>query len=145
MQLKDGEKLNAELVVDASGRRSKLPAWLEAAGYEKPEETHVDSHIGYSMRLYEMPEKAHSLSLPIPCIFCCLAHQLTVKVITLTDSFRVLRCLHALLSCWATPTISGTSALDLQSPISDYVRRRSKIRTGVQYISGPARTTPAAV
>ena len=58
VRLRDGEELRAELVVDASGRRSKLPSWLEDAGYERPAETHVDSHIGYSMRLYEIPEKA---------------------------------------------------------------------------------------
>ena len=81
VRLKDGEELRAELVVDASGRRSKLPSWLEAAGYERPEEALVDSHIGYSMRLYEMPEKACSLSLLTPCIVCCFAHQPAVKVI----------------------------------------------------------------
>ena len=58
VRLRDGQELKADLVVDASGRRSKLPSWLEEAGYQPPEETHVDSHIGYSMRLFELPEKA---------------------------------------------------------------------------------------
>ena len=52
--------MKADLVVDASGRRSKLPSWLEEAGYQPPAETHVDSHIGYAMRLYELPEKARN-------------------------------------------------------------------------------------
>ena len=50
--------MKADLVVDASGRRSKLPSWLKEAGYQPPAETHVDSHIGYAMRLYELPERA---------------------------------------------------------------------------------------
>ena len=32
----DGEELHADLVVDAMGRRSKLPEWLEAAGGQPP-------------------------------------------------------------------------------------------------------------
>lgn len=86
VRLKDGEELKAGLVVDASGRRSKLPGWLEAAGYERPAEAHVDSHIGYSMRLYEMPEKACFLSLPAHCIICCFAHEPAVMLIDSTGS-----------------------------------------------------------
>ena len=58
VRLKDGKEIKADLVVDASGRRSMLPSWLEEAGYQPPAETHVDSHLGYTMRLYELPEKA---------------------------------------------------------------------------------------
>ena len=57
VRLKDGEELRVDLVVDCSGRRSKLPSWLVEAGYQAPVETHVDSHIGYGMRLYQLPEK----------------------------------------------------------------------------------------
>ncbi|MBO8162860.1 MAG: hypothetical protein H0Z34_03950 [Brevibacillus sp.] len=50
------EKLAADLVVDASGRGSQTPRWLEALGYPKPEETTVKIDIGYSSRLYQPPE-----------------------------------------------------------------------------------------
>ena len=46
------EELAADLVVDASGRGSKLPAWLEALGYEAPAETTVDSQTSYTTRIY---------------------------------------------------------------------------------------------
>ena len=46
------ERLVAELVVDASGRRSKAPDWLEAAGYDRPEEEVVDADIAYASRTY---------------------------------------------------------------------------------------------
>ena len=50
------ETLDAELMVDTSGRGSKAPEWLEAAGFEKPEETVVDAFWGYATRIYEPAE-----------------------------------------------------------------------------------------
>lgn len=50
------ERLDAELVVDTSGRGSKAPEWLEAVGYDKPEETVVDAFWGYATRIYEPVE-----------------------------------------------------------------------------------------
>lgn len=51
-----GERLlEAELVVDASGRRSRAPEWLADLGYQPPEEWHVDAQVGYASRLYERP------------------------------------------------------------------------------------------
>lgn len=53
----DGEvTLRADLVVDVSGRGSKAPEWLEAAGYERPGETVVDAFWGYATRIYEPVE-----------------------------------------------------------------------------------------
>jgi 2-polyprenyl-6-methoxyphenol hydroxylase-like FAD-dependent oxidoreductase len=48
--------LEAELVVDASGRGSHAPAWLEALRLPVPEETVVDAFVGYSTRWYQAPE-----------------------------------------------------------------------------------------
>lgn len=44
--------LNADLVVDATGRRSESPVWLEKLGYEKPQEEQVRVGIGYMTRIY---------------------------------------------------------------------------------------------
>lgn len=49
------ERLSADLVVDASGRGSHAPAWLEALGYSRPAETVVNSFLGYASRLYRCP------------------------------------------------------------------------------------------
>ena len=46
------EILNADLVVDATGRASKSPAWLANLGYERPEEERVDVDLSYTTRLY---------------------------------------------------------------------------------------------
>ncbi|MFW6359746.1 MAG: FAD-dependent oxidoreductase [Chroococcales cyanobacterium] len=43
----------AQLIVDASGRSSDAPQWLEKLGYEKPKETVINSFLGYATRWYE--------------------------------------------------------------------------------------------
>jgi 2-polyprenyl-6-methoxyphenol hydroxylase-like FAD-dependent oxidoreductase len=50
------EPLRAELVVDASGRNSNASKWLKALGYTPPEETYINSHLGYASRVYRRPE-----------------------------------------------------------------------------------------
>jgi 2-polyprenyl-6-methoxyphenol hydroxylase-like FAD-dependent oxidoreductase len=50
------QELAADLIVDASGRNSQLPKWLQEIGYEAPTETVVNSFLGYSTRWYERPE-----------------------------------------------------------------------------------------
>jgi len=47
-----GETLAADLVLDATGRGSKTPQWLEAAGYEKPQEETVQVALGYCTRFF---------------------------------------------------------------------------------------------
>lgn len=49
------ETLEGELVVDASGRGSRTPQWLEALGYPRVEETHIHVDVGYASRLYRRP------------------------------------------------------------------------------------------
>ncbi len=49
------ETLSADLVVDATGRRSRLPDWLDRLGYERPAETRIDAHLAYATRLYRRP------------------------------------------------------------------------------------------
>ena len=55
-----GEELAADLVVDASGRRSPLPQWLAAAGARPPEEEREDSGFVYYGRHF----RSHDGSLP---------------------------------------------------------------------------------
>jgi 2-polyprenyl-6-methoxyphenol hydroxylase-like FAD-dependent oxidoreductase len=42
----------ADLVVDASGRGSSSPAWLESFGFARPEEERIEIGIGYTTRVY---------------------------------------------------------------------------------------------
>lgn len=52
------ERLEADLVVDASGRGSRAPRWLEAHGFAPPEETVIHPFLGYASRLVRVPEEA---------------------------------------------------------------------------------------
>jgi 2-polyprenyl-6-methoxyphenol hydroxylase-like FAD-dependent oxidoreductase len=47
---------SADFVVDASGRGSKTPQWLDALGYEQPTETVIDAQLGYASRRYRPPQ-----------------------------------------------------------------------------------------
>ncbi|MEG4322900.1 MULTISPECIES: 2-polyprenyl-6-methoxyphenol hydroxylase-like oxidoreductase [unclassified Microcoleus] len=47
------ENLNADLVVDASGKVSQTPKWLKKIGYEPPRETLINAFVGYASRIYE--------------------------------------------------------------------------------------------
>ena len=52
----DRLELHADLIVDAAGRRSSLPAWLSAHGLKPPAETIVDPQVGYATRLLTVPD-----------------------------------------------------------------------------------------
>jgi 2-polyprenyl-6-methoxyphenol hydroxylase-like FAD-dependent oxidoreductase len=49
-------KIEADLVVDASGRSTKAPKWFGDLGVEPPEESVVDPFAGYSTRWYQAPD-----------------------------------------------------------------------------------------
>jgi 2-polyprenyl-6-methoxyphenol hydroxylase-like FAD-dependent oxidoreductase len=44
----------AGLVVDATGRGSRTPAWLEELGYQRPVEDRVEIGLGYATRTYRL-------------------------------------------------------------------------------------------
>ncbi|MGQ4599630.1 FAD-dependent monooxygenase [Nocardia sp. R6R-6] len=53
-----GETLEADLVIDATGRVSRSPEWLRAFGYAAPEEKEMRSRIGYATVEVRLPEGA---------------------------------------------------------------------------------------
>ena len=52
------EVLGADLVVDATGRGARTPAWLEALGYPRPPAEQVRVGLGYATRIYRLPPDA---------------------------------------------------------------------------------------
>lgn len=59
IQCGDGEEVvSGDLVVDATGRGSQTPRWLEKLGFASIEQTTVGIGLGYSSRFYEAPEGA---------------------------------------------------------------------------------------
>jgi len=53
----DVRELEGDLVVDATGRGSHAPRWLEALGYPAPHQDTVNSFLGYASRLYELSRR----------------------------------------------------------------------------------------
>ncbi|WP_158883396.1 FAD-dependent oxidoreductase [Amycolatopsis anabasis] len=49
------ETLEADLVVDATGRGSRTPSWLEAFGYSRPPEERVTIRLSYTTCQYRFP------------------------------------------------------------------------------------------
>ncbi|OCB47359.1 oxidoreductase [Mycobacterium vulneris] len=54
--LDDGGVVAADLVVDASGRGSRLPAWLQQWGFERPREDSVQVGVTYASQRVKVPE-----------------------------------------------------------------------------------------
>nr|WP_245830259.1 FAD-binding protein [Mycobacterium numidiamassiliense] len=52
---RDDVRLSADLVVDATGRGSRAPMWLNAFGYESPREDHVVVQLTYVSQLLRIP------------------------------------------------------------------------------------------
>ncbi len=47
--------LSADWIIDASGKTSKTPQWLQKLGYDAPPETLINADIGYAHRIYRRP------------------------------------------------------------------------------------------
>jgi len=63
------EHLEADLVVDASGRRSPAPDWIEALGYGRPEREEVDAGVVYGTRVFRRPREAQpQLVITLPAV-----------------------------------------------------------------------------
>jgi 2-polyprenyl-6-methoxyphenol hydroxylase-like FAD-dependent oxidoreductase len=52
----DSEFIAADLVVDAAGRGTRLPAWLEQWGFQRPVEQVLDIGIHYATQQFRIPE-----------------------------------------------------------------------------------------
>jgi 2-polyprenyl-6-methoxyphenol hydroxylase-like FAD-dependent oxidoreductase len=50
------EFVAADLVVDATGRGTRLPVWLQQWGYQRPREDVIDVGIGYASHQFRLPE-----------------------------------------------------------------------------------------
>ena len=51
-ECEDATMSEADIVIDASGRSSRLPHWLSELGYPVQEPRTIDAHFGYACRVY---------------------------------------------------------------------------------------------
>lgn len=56
VHLKNGKTVEADLVVDASGKDSDISKWLEQLGRAVPDTISVASGLRYTYRMYEMTD-----------------------------------------------------------------------------------------
>lgn len=54
------DQLKAQLVIDASGRSSQAPHWLEDLGFPPPPTTIVNPLLGYATRRYQIPPEVET-------------------------------------------------------------------------------------
>ncbi|MEU8122597.1 FAD-dependent oxidoreductase [Spirillospora sp. NPDC049024] len=52
------EVVEADLVVDATGRGSRTPAWLEEMGHARPREERIKIDLSYTTRHYRLPDES---------------------------------------------------------------------------------------
>src|SRR6266545_2722298 len=57
--------LDADLVVDATGRGSRTPVWLEELGYARPDEDRVKVDLAYTTRHYRLSSNPYGTDLSI--------------------------------------------------------------------------------
>ena len=55
VRMRDGEVIAADLVVDATGRGSRSPAWLAQWGYGRVKEQRIDIGLSYVSGVFELP------------------------------------------------------------------------------------------
>jgi 2-polyprenyl-6-methoxyphenol hydroxylase-like FAD-dependent oxidoreductase len=59
----DEDVLAADLVVDATGRASRIGAWLREAGWPEPQTRRMHVDLGYATALFRRPEGPHGATL----------------------------------------------------------------------------------
>ena len=59
------EAIEADLVIDATGRGSRTPAWLQELGYARPAEEKVKVGLAYTTRHYQFPRDVLGSDLAI--------------------------------------------------------------------------------
>jgi len=134
-----GEELRADLVVDATGRRSPLPVWLAALGAPAPVEEREDCGFVYYGRHYqadEMPElragalthydSASILTLAADngtwsVVFCCSARDAAMRGLRDPDRFEAALDHYPVAAHWKDgKPITG---VDVMARIEDRYRR----------------------
>lgn len=56
VRLQDGQNISADLVIDASGKTSRISSWLGKLGHPPTPTMTVDAGLKYATRVYEIPD-----------------------------------------------------------------------------------------
>jgi 2-polyprenyl-6-methoxyphenol hydroxylase-like FAD-dependent oxidoreductase len=97
--------LEADLVVDAGGRGSRILAWLESLGYPLPEEEHIKINLSYTTRIFRrLPEHAGGHS---PVVILPSPHNRRGAAMLAMEGERWIVTLAAYLGDSAPPDLPG--------------------------------------
>lgn len=123
--------LPADLVVDATGRGSRTPAWLERLGYERPQEERIAVRIRYVSQTVRLPHADYPARFVIvgrtptragAAVFFCEQDRCVFTVVgghTLDISTReeMLEAARGVLPDWAHAAVSAAEPL---GPVSTH-------------------------
>jgi 2-polyprenyl-6-methoxyphenol hydroxylase-like FAD-dependent oxidoreductase len=87
--------LAADLVVDATGRRTRLPAWLKELGYPEVEQEELRIAVGYATQYYRLPQDAMPDEISIDVV--AAAHQPRGAICAKIDGGRALVTAYGML------------------------------------------------
>ncbi len=112
------ETLNTDLVVDAGGRGSRAPAWLEKLGYQRPQEEQIKIGVGYATRTFErrpgdLSGAAFVFVQPTP------PHETRVGVLIPIEGNRWICTLGGWLGDHSPTDLDGFLAFARSLPVSD--------------------------
>jgi 2-polyprenyl-6-methoxyphenol hydroxylase-like FAD-dependent oxidoreductase len=163
----DGEAILGDLIVDAGGRRSALPDWLQAIGGQRPDERRAAGGFVYYARHFRSSDRSMPQLLAPP-----LQHYHTVSIATLpadngwwsvvlfaraddtamraalnpTTWTRVVRA-YPLASHWTDAEVM--TGVDVMAKIEDRIRRYfvdgSPVATGIVAVGDAAACTSPSV
>ena len=127
------ESVAADLVVDAGGRGSRAPAWLEALGYDRPAEEKITIDLAYTTRVYrrrpgDLPGAKFVVAQPAP------PHQTRIGVLLPLEGDRWIATLGGWLGDHAPPDAAGFLAFarGLPAPdLYDVIRRAEPLGEAV--------------
>lgn len=130
------ETLVADLVIDAGGRGSRAPAWLESLGYERPQEERITIGVGYATRLFarrpdDLPGARAVIVQPTP------PHQKRIGVLLPVEDERWIVTLGGWLGDHAPTDLDGFRAFARSLPapdIYDVIKTATPLDDGTVYM-----------
>ena len=111
------EMLAGDLIVDATGRGSRTPDWLDLLGYSRPPTDRVEIHMGYSTRTYRL--RAGAMGADRAIILPPTADSTSGGFVVATEGGRHLVTMAGVLAEYPPLDPEGFEAFAASLPFSD--------------------------
>jgi 2-polyprenyl-6-methoxyphenol hydroxylase-like FAD-dependent oxidoreductase len=127
-------ELSSDLVIDASGRGSRAPAWLETLGYRRPGEQELRSYVGYATVPVRLPDGAFPEGVPAILSHPNPSNHYGSSVIPVGDGLHLFGAL-GMMKCYP-PTEHDAFLAHLGKASSPLVAELAKVAEFAGEISG---------